>query len=210
MLCGQNNYKGCFMKSRLIFAAIGVAGLIAGSVAGAAEDMTVPYRQDTPPQPKPISQKQRDANVKLVFSYYRRGKDWSDETLSKIIAPDFIQHDVCEPSGRQAYGQLFRDVFANGAGFAPDPNSKGWKDSAGQGFIRSIVADGDLVVVIRDMSRRWENGPVPWMKTTFVDIWRVQNGKITEQWASVVPGDGFSKPSTGNCKDYHDDPPPRP
>ena len=193
-------------KTGILAAAAAVALAHVPSGRAADSDRTAPFRQDTPPQSAPISQAERDANVKLVFSYYRRGGDWSDETLAKIMAPDFIQHDVCEPSGRQAYGQLFRDQFAKQGNFVPDPNSRGWKDSAGRGLIRSIVADGDQVVVIRDIERRWPGGPTEWMKSTWVDIWRVKNGKITEQWASIIPGDGFSRKEMGGCKEYHDDP----
>jgi len=182
-------------------------GLVTTSLVSAAgSEQIAPFRQDSPPQPPPISQETRDANIDLVFSYYRRGGDWSDETLSKIMAPDFIQHDVCEPSGRYEYGQIFRDLFEEQGGFTPDQNSKGWKDSAGQGLIRAMVADGDLVVVIRDISRRWPDGPTEWFTSTFVDIWRVQNGKISEQWASIFPGDGFARPEQGNCEYYHEDP----
>lgn len=196
------------MQKRSATLACAVLALGIARLAG-ADNYIAPYQQDTPPEPKPVSEAVKRANVKLVFGYYRRGTDRSDETLLKFLSPNFIQHDVCEPSGEHAYGQLFRDAAAQGGlpeQRDPEPKMRGASDSAHHGLIRSIVADGDLVVVIRDIARRWPGGPVPWMKTTFVDIWRVQNGKMTEQWASVVPGDGFSNPVGGNCKDYHDDP----
>jgi predicted SnoaL-like aldol condensation-catalyzing enzyme len=74
-----------------------------------------------------------------------------------------------------------------------------------RGLIREIVADGDMVVVLRDLYRPWPGGPAAYMKTSFADIWRVRGGKMTEQWATVSPGDGFSSLTQGNCKYYHDD-----
>lgn len=200
------------MKSFQVISVSAVVALCLWS-GGRAQDNTVSYRQDSPPEPAAITQQQREANVRLVFSYYRRGGDWSDKTMLTMLSPNFIQHDVCEPSTEQAYAKMFRDQLASGGmpeSKNAEPQSQGMKDSAGHGLIRSIVADGDLVVVIRDLNRRWPGGPVPWMKTTFVDIWRVQNGKMTEQWASTVPGDGFSSVAGGNCKYYHDDPPSNP
>jgi hypothetical protein len=130
-----------------------VGGFLVPALA-APPGYVAPYAQNEPPRPKAVSAKERRANVALVFGYYRRGGDRSDATLRKFIAPDFIEHDVCEPSGVQAYGQLFRDA-ASGGGMPeqrdPEPKMRGAKDKIGQGLIRSIVADGDLVVVIRDM-----------------------------------------------------------
>lgn len=177
--------------------------------------VVTPGRQDTPPEPAKVSEATKEANVKLVFSYYRRHGDWADSTMLKLMSPDFIQHDVCEPSTEHAYAQIFRDQLAKKGTItqpstAARPQPQGVHDSAGQGVIRSIVADGDIVVVLRDLYRPWPGGPVPYMKTSFADIWRVRGGKITEQWATVSPGDGFSSPTQGDCKYYHEDPPSNP
>ncbi len=203
------------MSAKFAFALLAGAAVFS---ARAADEFPIPFngvviagRQDAPPVEAPVSEATRQANIKLVWAYYRRHGDWSDATMQKLIAPDFIQHDVCEPSTERAYAQMFRDQLKTKGTIIQrstntNPQPQGAKDSAGQGVVRSIVADGDLVVVLRDLYRPWPGGKAAYMKTSLADIWRVRDGKLTEQWATVSPGDGFSSPAQGDCQYYHQDP----
>lgn len=168
--------------------------------------------QTVPPEPAQVSEATKQANIKVVWAYYQHGDDYSDKTMLKLMSPNFIQHDPCEASTEAAYAAQFRrQIATRGMNTPPTKDEplpvKTVHDSAGHAYIREIVADGDIVVAMRDMWRPWPGGPRPYMKTTFVDVWRVRNGKILEEWPTIVPGDGFSSKYRGNCLAYHDDQP---
>jgi predicted SnoaL-like aldol condensation-catalyzing enzyme len=52
-----------------------------------------------------------------------------------------------------------------------------------------MVAEGDIVVVVRHRNWDWPGGPTPVYNGIFVDIWRLQDGKIKEQWCTATPAD---------------------
>jgi predicted SnoaL-like aldol condensation-catalyzing enzyme len=107
---------------------------------------------------------QEDANKKLVTTFYQQFFGEKDITAAdKYLAPSYKQHNPLAATGRDAVKRFFTPFFAN-----PDiPKTKI--------DIKRVAADGDLVWLhIRSKTTGAERA--------VVDIFRVQNGKITEHW----------------------------
>ena len=134
----------------------------------------------------PASADQLEKNKELVLRFY--AGDMS------AIADNFIQHDPAEPSTRAAWvgffayrGRTHDSVYKPNVG---GPTGYGLTPQDGDGKdINYLVAEGDIVVAIRFRWYPWPNGPEPVYKGTFIDVWRVKDGKLAEQWCSATPND---------------------
>lgn len=201
------------MKS---FGTVGIAALVALFAGGARAAQSVPaplsneslsYPQDRPlPLPK-VSEAEREHNKQVVLDFYHKVGDtraWTTENLEKYFDPDFIQHDAAEPSTAPAYAQFMAAITGVGsaapaAGGASPPKGPGFKmpgktpSDANGSPVQWLIADGDLVVAARRRNWDWPGGPEAVYEGVFVDIWRLKDGKITEQWCSCTPDDAHLK-----------------
>jgi predicted SnoaL-like aldol condensation-catalyzing enzyme len=170
-----------------------------------------------PETPKDV----RERNKQVVLDFYKVISDkrqWTDENRKKYFADDFIQHDPGEPNTSEAFFNFFRTMGPPGGqqGGAP-PQGMGDGMTAGMGGeppegmgsgpmgmvgtasfdsnnspVNWMVAEGDIVMVARHRNYEWKDGPTPVYNGVFVDIWRLENGKIKEQWCSASPSDSDS------------------
>ena len=138
----------------------------------------------------PASAQQLEQNKELVLRFYAGDR--------AVLADKFIQHDPAEPSSRVAWseflgGKLDAKEMAAMAARRPHlggPMGYGVTPVDADGKpINYLIAEGDMVVAIRFRWWAWPNGPVPIYKGTFVDIWRIKDGKLAEQWCSSTPDD---------------------
>jgi predicted SnoaL-like aldol condensation-catalyzing enzyme len=120
---------------------------------------------------------QLEANKKLVTDFYQSYYgDKDSSAIDKYIADDIKQHNPMLKDGKEWFKGATRILLTASL-------EKSKID------IKQVAADGDLVwLFIRDVAPN---------KKVFarVDICRVQNGKITENWkvAEPVAGDDVNK-----------------
>lgn len=174
-------------------------------------DLSTP--QDKPFKMEQTSEAVREKNKQVVLDFYKVISDkrqWTEENRKKYFHDDFIQHDPGEPDTSEAFFNFFRTMGApggapgGGAG-GPPPEGMG-APAAGMGSgpmgmvgetsfdsnnspVNFMVAEGDIVVVARHRNWEWKGGPTPVFNGIFVDIWRLEDGKIKEQWCSASPDD---------------------
>lgn len=204
------------MKSQVL---VTMVALLSANVLMAADaplkflerrDMSTP--QDKPFQMEETSKAVRDKNKQVVLDFYKIISDkrqWTDENRKKYFADDFIQHDPAEPNTSAAFFEFFRTMGppagAQGAAAAANAGMAGAPPAAGMGGpmkmvgessddsngspVNWMVAEGDIVMVARHRNWEWKDGPTPVFNGVWVDIWRLENGKIKEQWCSATPLD---------------------
>jgi predicted SnoaL-like aldol condensation-catalyzing enzyme len=139
----------------------------------------------------------------VVLDFYHKvgdTRDWSEQSLLKYFDANFIQHDPSEPSTAKAYAQFMgglvpRTPAGNGqprtGGAYPMPGST--PKDANNSPVEWLFADGDIVVAVRRRNWDWPGGPESVFNGIFVDVWRVQHAKITEQWCSCTLADARLK-----------------
>lgn len=157
-----------------------------------------PYAQTTPIPIRPqVPRATRERNEQLVLDFYHNvadKRDWSWKNVSKYLAADFIQHDPKEPSGGNAYAAFMAEATrrhamrpAAAAGGAKIPRVVDANNSP----LETLFADGEYVIVVRRIDMPWPDGPLPVYGGYFVDIWRVHDGRMVEQWCSCRDTDGL-------------------
>jgi predicted SnoaL-like aldol condensation-catalyzing enzyme len=116
------------------------------------------------------NQQKLEANKKLVTDFYQSLFGDKDSTaLDKYITDNFIQHNPSMQDGREWLKNALRPFLSN-------PNVDKTKVD-----IKHIAADGDMVwLYVRDVA---PNGKV----FARVDIFRIENGKIAENWKISEP-----------------------
>lgn len=189
------------------------AGLTMAQAADAPLNFLERRNMSTPqdrPLPMPETSKAvRERNKQVVLDFYKIISDqrqWTDENRKKYFADDFIQHDPAEPNTSEAFFNFFRNMGPPGGGAPPAAGAAApaagaapqrgpmrmegvtSSDSIGSP-VNWMVAEGDIVVVLRHRNWKWEGGPTPVFNGIFVDAWRLENGKIKEQWCSATPAD---------------------
>lgn len=199
------------MKSRVMMT---MAALLAANLAMAADaPLSFLERRDmTTPQDKPLAMAEtskavRDKNKQVVLDFYKVISDkrqWTDENRKKYFHDDFIQHDPAEPNTSEAFFEFFRTMgppqgAANAAGMAGAPPAAGMggpmkmvgesSDDSNGSPVNWMVAEGDIVMVARHRNWEWKDGPTPVFNGVWVDIWRLVDGKIKEQWCTATPSD---------------------
>ena len=184
----------------------GAAALLLVTAAPVRADDTLGFlerKNMTTPQSTPLplpytSDEVREHNKQVVLDFYKVISDhraWTAANRDKYFAPDFVQHDPAEPSTSAAFFNFFSTPMGPppGGGAAPARRrmmmpGKTAEDSNGSP-INWEVAEGDIVVVVRHRNWAWPGGPEPVYQGIFVDVWRLKDGKITDQWCSCTPAD---------------------
>jgi predicted SnoaL-like aldol condensation-catalyzing enzyme len=133
--------------------------------------------------PKPLANqedllKDRDpkmaANKKLVYDFWREVLEARHLDLAeKYMRTDYIQHNPNAETGIEGFKAFFKQ---RGAPLPIEPKIK--RD------VISIVAAGDLVVLSFVQENKDSKGQ-PY-KTTWFDMFRIQDGKIAEHWDSAT------------------------
>jgi len=111
-----------------------------------------------------------ERNQQIVLAFYRQFFGQRDlSAAERYITPDYIQHNPMVPSGREAFVNAFRNIFAQ----RPQRSST----------IHRVIAEGDLVVVhVHSRSHPQDRG------SAIIDIFRVNaDGQIAEHWDVIQP-----------------------
>ncbi|HEY9662822.1 MAG TPA: ester cyclase [Allocoleopsis sp.] len=119
-------------------------------------------------------------NKRLVRNYFEEVTNQGDlEAISKYIATDFVDHDA--PSGLMMGIEGVRETITLLRTAFPDFHAT----------IEDIIAEGDKVVV-RNIWHGTHQGSFLNMSPTGkqvtmkgIVIWRIQDGKIVERWATI-------------------------
>lgn len=191
---------------------LGVAGLAAGVATG--KEPAVEYcgvramdwkpmtcRQEKPVPVNKVSASVQERNKQLIIDVYQkffRAKAYTAENAAKYFAPDFVQHDQTESSTAEGFAAMWSAVGGtpptaprtalNGpfAKFADQPWFRDLPLDSEGNAINYTFADGDFVIVMRPLPTSWPGGPSTLWQAWFTDVWRVQNGRITDQWCSCL------------------------
>jgi predicted SnoaL-like aldol condensation-catalyzing enzyme len=133
--------------------------------------------------PKPLAAqeelvKDRDpklaANKKLVYDFWREVLEARHLDLAeKYMRTDYIQHNPNAETGVAGFKAYFSKL---GGPLPIEPKIKRQ--------VISIVAEGDLVVLNFVQENKDSKGQ-PY-KTTWFDMFRIQDGKIAEHWDSAT------------------------
>ena len=190
------------MKSMIL---AGAAALLLVAAAPTRADDTLGFLQRknmTTPQSTPLpmpqtSDAEREHNKQVVLDFYKVISDhraWTAANRDKYFDPNFVQHDPAEPSTSAAFFNFFSTPMGPPPGPGGQPRRRMMmvgttaNDSKGSP-VNWEVAEGDIVVVVRHRNWAWPGGPEPVYNGIFVDVWRLKNGKITDQWCSCTPAD---------------------
>jgi len=116
--------------------------------------------------------KTEEANRRVVVTMYNllMNDHKVDEAL-EYIDPNYRQHNVRAPDGKEFLRGAFKARFAENPKFRSD--------------IKRTVADGDLVVV--HTHERFNPDDPNDLGNIVMDIYRVQNGLIVEHWDAYMP-----------------------
>ena len=155
----------------LISAALAATVLFTACTSDASDKETTATTNTTPATTTEVSaadanQQKEEANKKLVSDFCQSLFGDKDSTaIDKYVADNIIQHSPLLHDGKQGLKDELRPYLSN-------PNITKTKVD-----IKHIAADDDKVwVMVRDVA---PNGKV----FARIDIFKVENGKITEHWA---------------------------
>jgi predicted SnoaL-like aldol condensation-catalyzing enzyme len=167
----------------LISAALATTILFAACTSGASDKETTATTEVAPTTTTSTNaadenQQKLEANKKLVSEFYQSFFGDKDSTsIDKYIGDNIIQHSPLLHDGKQALKDEMRPYYSN-------PHITKTKVD-----IKHIAAEGDKVwLMVRDVA---PNGKV----FARVDIFKVENGKITEHWSveQAVPKESDNK-----------------
>jgi predicted SnoaL-like aldol condensation-catalyzing enzyme len=114
------------------------------------------------------------ANKKLVYDFWREVLEARHLDLAeKYMRPDYMQHNPNAETGIAGFKAYFSKL---GGPLPIEPRIKRQ--------VISIVAEGDLVVLNFVQENKDSKGQ-PY-KTTWFDMFRIQDGKIAEHWDSAL------------------------
>lgn len=117
--------------------------------------------------------KKLEANKELILGLFREVLEaHHTELIGKYLAPDFIQHNPSAANGTEALAAYFKQRFPN-----PSPIEAKVKRK-----IVSIVAEGDMVVVIYPQEFPDPKDPAKKYTTSGFDAYRIKDGKVVEHW----------------------------
>lgn len=113
-------------------------------------------------------------NKKIVTDFYEGVflKHQVKEYADRYIGNQYIQHNPYVPDGKAPFVNYFTEYFKTN----PDAKNE----------IKRSIAEGDLVVLhVHSTQNKQDRGEA------IIDIFRVENGKITEHWDVVqnIPAD---------------------
>jgi predicted SnoaL-like aldol condensation-catalyzing enzyme len=106
-------------------------------------------------------------NKQLVMTAYQRiFGDLDVSAVDEYLSKDFIQHNPTTPDGPDGVKQVLQMLTSQGV-----PKQK---------FeFKHVMADGDTVM----LHTPYEMGGKEWR---FIDIYRVENGKLAEHWDAMM------------------------
>lgn len=117
--------------------------------------------------------KKLEANKQLILNLFREVLEaHHTELISKYLAPDFIQHNPSAANGSDALAAYFKQRF-------PEPLPI---EAKVKRKIVSIVAEGDMVVVIYPQEFPDPKDPSKKYTTSGFDAYRIKDGKVVEHW----------------------------
>jgi predicted SnoaL-like aldol condensation-catalyzing enzyme len=115
------------------------------------------------------------ANKKLVYDMWRELREAAHvELADKYLTEDYVEHNPNIPTGRATVVEF----FAKRPKVAIEPQIRG--------KLINMTAEGDIVVLTfvreyadpKDATRKYT--------TTWLDMFRVENGKLAEHWDSAL------------------------
>ncbi|GLT02157.1 hypothetical protein GCM10007897_35620 [Sphingobium jiangsuense] len=118
-------------------------------------------------------QSPEDRNTQIVLAMWEGVIGRGDrEAVLKYIAPDYVQHAVNLPSGREHVLRLADMIREGNADFKPP---------ARKTLFRTI-AQGDMVVVIWEQQQDDPTRPGETYTGHAFDMYRLEDGMIVEHW----------------------------
>jgi predicted SnoaL-like aldol condensation-catalyzing enzyme len=116
------------------------------------------------------------ANKKIVYDFWREVLEARHLDLcEKYMRPDYIQHNPNADTGIAGFKAYFQRL---GGPLAIQPKI--------QRPLISIVAEGDLVMLNFVDEHKEPKDSSKTYKTTWFDMFRIQDGKIAEHWDSAL------------------------
>jgi predicted ester cyclase len=114
-------------------------------------------------------------NKHLVISHFGDFVNRQDLTaIDRNMAPDFLDHDG--PGGKPAGIAEDRAMMASMHALIPDLHVK----------VKDVIAEADKVVV-RNLWTGTNSRTGERIACHGFVLWRIENGKIAERWATVTP-----------------------
>jgi len=162
------------MKSRLTLAALFAASLFAGQAMAqeAVVGVANPDALFTSPDPKLHANKQIAYHIQKDLLEANR---WDE--AGKWLSDRYIQHNPNAASGLKGVVYFFTEVMKR----KPEPVPAKIKTP-----IVAVMAEGDLVTIIRPYTVKDPKDPTKTYSTTWFDTWRIVNGKADEHWDSAL------------------------
>jgi predicted SnoaL-like aldol condensation-catalyzing enzyme len=112
------------------------------------------------------------ANKRLVYDFWREVFEGGHLNLAeKYLSDSYIQHNPNVPTGRTGFVEFFQKFSK------PKPIEPRVKAP-----LVSIVAEGDLVVLAFVSEAADPKDAAKKYRTTWFDMFRIENGKIAEHW----------------------------
>ena len=112
------------------------------------------------------------ANKRLVYDFWREVFEGGHmELADKYMAESYIQHNPNVPTGRAAFVEFFSRIAKPKA---IEPRVKA--------PLVTIVAEGDLVVLVFASEREDPSDKTKRYTTTWFDMFRIESNKIAEHW----------------------------
>ena len=112
------------------------------------------------------------ANKKLVFDFWREVLAAGDlSKAEKYLAVNYKQHNPAVPTGLKGFQDYFKNIFTAPKAAKPTVDN-----------LVDVVAERDLVVLA--LREELDDPKKPGQKytTTWFDMFRVTDGKISEHW----------------------------
>jgi predicted SnoaL-like aldol condensation-catalyzing enzyme len=111
---------------------------------------------------------QVETNKQLAIKAYQRiFGDLDINGVDEYMCKDFLQHNPTTPDGPEGVKSLVQMLISQGV-----PKQKI--------VFKHVVVDGDIVF----LHSRYEMAGKEWR---FIDIYRVENGKLAEHWDAMMP-----------------------
>lgn len=159
------------MKLRTILVSFLIATALATTAVRAQEPVVASNNPDalfTSADPQLHANKQ--VVYKIILELLQAGH-W--DKAGQYIADDYIQHNPNAKSGLKPVVQYFTEVLK----VQPKPIQPKLTMK-----IAEVVAEGDLVVVTYARTEKAPRDPSREYNTTWLDMWRIKNGKVVEHW----------------------------
>ena len=104
------------------------------------------------------------------------------EQADRWLTERYVQHNPNAASGRAGVVAYFRDVLK----VQPKPIPAKLSTP-----VASVVAEGDLVVVVVVRTLKDPKDPTKSYTTSWFDMWRFVDGKADEHWDGATKGGAF-------------------